>query len=489
MSKFSAANYQDYLNSLTELNPDERNFTPIESLELDGVSCNYSKVYILIDNSGSTSGNMGAMYGFSRRGGLRGRSEVLTPEVQPESQPEVKKTKHISLAEYEAASLVLSYLSKLNFTSPGVSLKISGFSSNVQNGLEVEIRGLFEFADIAENLPNIMPYPEFHGTSLSPSLSEITEIDNSLLVIITDGRISDIELTSEVLTSFRQQLEENRKTLDIITIGAGSISVGIEAERPIRADVLCGRQLRERFTRASSSTSMHLSECNIEYLESLSLFKTTFGKSTYSGAYGDYSDLNRKLQCFFTGVDCDLLLLFRHVKDGEYILASEDEKFNYSVFIDSELDGMEFQTSTLVKRGNSILRIKDGSESSYLCIPQSLVSITRLNNGRFQLSSDVQQYKELIIGSKSLYVESNEPNIFWKGRDYQRDLMNYYEDSPPGEYIYFFDDLYFEIRKINNCEYIVTNVIGEVRRYFYGSLDEIHVEMRGDGEYAVYPVN
>ncbi len=172
----------------------------------------YKQVVFIIDVSASVT------YGYN---GIQHPSTPLKPgEI---------KTKHVLLAELEAASLVLDALSQSQ-RNKETKLYLVDFSSATHHQPD-EFPRIMSTSDdwkrIAANLPEHLPYPSGGSTCLAPAVWAVAEKINqgdTLLVILTDGQASDARDAANSLEALKKKLEESGSKLDIMAIGAGSLA-------------------------------------------------------------------------------------------------------------------------------------------------------------------------------------------------------------------------------------------------------------------------
>jgi hypothetical protein len=294
--------FADYLEEIRKEGGDIREYTFNSDLKiLAGAYLNYSvkNIIVAFDMSASTK--------FESHNLDRHGNKIERP---------ANATKHIALAQAEALSLVFKYLAQTN--SNDAKLYLTGFSLNAQRPVGIAFPYTlnldYNLNDLAKDLPNKLPYPQFDGTYLTGALREVLKasesitMGNTLFVIVTDGQTSDAEKTSEllkeVITKFTGDTIHFR--FDILTIGAGSILD--KSTKIVRdAGLTQVRSRSERFSDFShvSSNSPYFggAQCNRGYLELLSSLKSTHGKGQYGGAYKDYEDLQLILSNYFADLD------------------------------------------------------------------------------------------------------------------------------------------------------------------------------------------
>jgi hypothetical protein len=331
-------------------------------------------------------------------------------ELAQNDQQEQVKTKHISLAQAEGLARIFKILSLTE--NNNTNLFLLSFSNDIQLPVGIAMPHVVaqakDYAHIARNLCQILPRPSFGGTSLAPALERAVlvmqkaALGNTLLIIVTDGQTSDPQPTARLLNDLSKNLEAAGKILDIFAVGAGSIITShvVPVVRHIGFE-----SYNDRFSNFShvsgSSASFSANECNMGYLQSLTNFKTLFGRGAYEGAYLNYSALNEKFIDFLTDEKDMSNGLYIQRKSGKWwsakshqykiaqaALLSDEKIINY------EKDQVK---ATIIKLDDptlskNIIKVTDrqGVTRFYLCAPKHLLEFD-VDSGVLTTSSqDIQ---------------------------------------------------------------------------------------------------
>ncbi len=222
------------------------------------------------------------------------------------------ETKHVSLAQFEALCLVFAYLAQSQMDHS--SLFLSSFSGTIafpNIGFPHNVVRASEYAKIADNLEHILPRPEEGCTYLAPNLKRLIGMEqpltcscqDTLVIIVTDGEVSDASETGKYLNDLSRHLSVNGKRLDMLVIGAGSLGSKVEDLSTLFGNAMSLiDRADERGQKLCATTQVQDGKCKTEYLASLVNFKSVpFGRGIFAGAYDHYEDLNRALFGFFSG--------------------------------------------------------------------------------------------------------------------------------------------------------------------------------------------
>lgn len=304
------------------------------------------------------------------------------------------KTKHISLAQAEGLSRIFSILSHTD--SSDLNLFLLSFSSSLQEPVGInlphKINNAKDFVDIAKNLNKILAKPSFRDTLLAPALeyaiTQMKKLDpaDTLLIIVTDGQTKDGKETARLLIDYSRYLQDSSKNLDIFTVGAGSI---LKSQVDFVKVNFGFEEYSTRFSDFCHLTGEHANfsanQCNMGYLQSLSNFKTLFGRGAYEGAFLDYSALESKFINFISDKNDTSNALYIQANDqgkwwpakdhqysiAEASLSSSEQIINY------ERNKVLVSISKLEDPvlNKNIIKVTDQYNRSrfYLCAPKYLL--------------------------------------------------------------------------------------------------------------------
>lgn len=387
--------FSEYLKKLEAEKHAVREYTFNSDLKiLEGNYANYSvkNIIVAFDMSGSTE--------LTKQDYDRQGNKIIRP---------VNATKHIALAQAEALSLVLKYLAKTN--SNDAMLYLTGFSLTAQQPLVISFPQPINYAsdltEIANNLPNILPYPQFDGTYLTSALQEVLKVSSSinmghtLFIIVTDGQTSDSDKTSALLKDVIMKFTGNadsRFRFDILSIGAGSIID--KSNKIIDANSTKIFSTAERFSNFSHvySSNSHFggAQCNRGYLELLTSLKSPLGKGQYGGAFKDYEELQEILSGFFANLDNGAHKLFIEADNGGFWHAKDWQLNVLEQFLSSGhppvksfYSSRDFEVEIKIssKTGLITMTNQKGVKRRCLWLDSSHISAVQREDGAFDISS------------------------------------------------------------------------------------------------------
>lgn len=363
--------------------------------------------------------------------GLSGPVPLQDPADPPSVVVAVEdphQTKHPILAEAEGLALALKWLS---LTGIGPSnLFLLAFDSDIrlpQGGIGFPhfVTQADEYVRIANGLETILPVTG-GGTSLAPALRRAIDTSagdpgNTLLFVVTDGQTSDASQTDALLAAWATNLTSAGFTLDVFTIGAGSIVS--QAESAVTVTVtddrfVFGQTRTSHFSHVSGgSASFSGAQCNDGYLKALTNYRSrNGGKGRYSGAYRDYGDLQRALCDFFTGRDDGAHALWVQSDVGHFWPPKSHQWDAVATFLDQGTGVNAYAydkasvTLTLRKEevAGGLLRATDVYHQGryYLYEPANKLTVAPLANGTFQLTST-----DPTVQARIDHINGNAPSI------------------------------------------------------------------------------
>ncbi len=413
-----SAHFQEYLNSLSRAGAParEREFnSQLVPLAGDYSQYQVDNVFVLFDTSGSTQ--FASHTGRNRGGGGGGRFSSSSSSLLEDPIITGVQTKHIALAQLEGLSLALKYLAQTPIQN--AHFYLVGFSSTAQRSQQLEFPQLIQtaqmFQTIAETLPEIMPKPQFQGTLLGNGLEEIlhssVQPGNSLLILVTDGQTNDALLTAQLLSRLSSRVTEEGRSghrFDILTIGAGSITANLLSESSSRSEARRNQPMTAAarqscfLTRGRSAGS----ECDLDYLESLTAFVSPLGKGRYSGAYGDYSDLNKVLSSFFSGEGEGSYCLFiqSDVKGRLWPARSYQYRFINEFLSQESHDGLyvynhdQYKVNIQKNALSGLIQVTDEAQQtrSYLWEQASQLIVQQHEDGTVRVTSQNPEIQKII---------------------------------------------------------------------------------------------
>lgn len=302
------------------------------------------------------------------------------------------KTKHISLAQAEGLARIFNILAHTK--NDDSELFLLSFSSSVQDPVNISvphhISSAQAFADIAQNLSNILPQPNFGGTRLSPALSVAfshinkSPADDTLLIVVTDGQTDDSNKTSLLLAEYSKRLGNCGKRFDIFAVGAGSIATANNYYIETRGFQRYGER-HSNFSHVSGNHPTYSgSECNMGYLQGLVNFKTLLGRGAYEGAYLDYSALVNKFMDFLIGKDDTANGLYVQGDNGKWWAPKSHQYLLAEYFLSQEQDQVKYDRDTIKANvykisdpilSKNIIKVvgEYGPGRYYLCAPKNLL--------------------------------------------------------------------------------------------------------------------
>ncbi len=392
---------KDYCASLGEdgLPAQQRTFDPkLQFLIPDGAEGDALKaamvtlknVCVLYDVSGSTydlgGGGGGSRFGgggrFSRGcGGGRfagADAESLSASLVPDAkaaEPVGAKTKPIFLAEAEALSLLLKALPHTGMGASNFYLLPFDSSPRMPIGISFPqpVSDPKEYDKLAANLDNILPHSG-GGTSLAPALSLMMAelgkcaLEDTLLVIVTDGQTDDAERSGRLLSELAAGFTAKSRRLDVLTIGAGSIVS--ESQPGIALGVSDEGRLmlsKTRFSHFSHVAGGHHSysgaQCNDAYLKALTLFKSENGGGRYCGAYRDYRDMMQTTLELLSGTNDGSYTLWVQGGVGSFWVPKSHQ---WDIIKDYKANGTEGADYAYNKSGVVVTVSKDPSAGGLL---------------------------------------------------------------------------------------------------------------------------
>lgn len=350
----------------------------------DNINYTTTDIFVIIDVSGSTND-------------LGGRNRV---RGQQTDIPTVTKTKPVIMAELDGCAIILSYLT---LCTPDSNLYLMSFDSVLNMSDEYPIK----LSDLSlTNLPNLIKYTQ-GGTHLSCATNKVLEIiskniDNTLIIIITDGQTDDPDETIKSLINISNILNLNEKRLDIFTIGAGTINTSLTYSNRIQPPLLVGNQRQIYYSHIMRGGTYHSSaQCNMGYLQALTEFKTfRFGRGKYSGAYLDYDDLQKACYQFLSGEDdgMDVLWIESDIKGYFY----SPKSHQYDILTDYLMNGNKNYSKNgvivTIDKIDDIIYVTDeyGKGRYYLYVPKKDIVVIHYKDFLWKIETDDEKIKKLI---------------------------------------------------------------------------------------------
>ena len=305
------------------------------------------EVDIILDTSGSTN-NVGG------RGGRF--NNILTPTIGVHI--EEIKTKPIYIAEMEGLSHMLVFLSN-KFNLVGKHFKIGSFDTkcNIEFNKKIESnKELYDYAGVLESKLT----KQFGSTNLTEAITDtVTDYKkNTLLIILSDGRPDNAMSVIEKMDFLTNQFKKNNKKHYVFTVGAGSISDSVDG---MKTSYSCRGFRNTGYNNNSALKSLNSSggECDKKFLEFISE-KGFFG--SYSGTYGDYSDLKEGFTRYI-----DYIQKFKELNQKKWNINIDKSLVELSPKVQQcmeslRLSGRDYGLVFDEQRGYYIYSYGDGSE-------------------------------------------------------------------------------------------------------------------------------
>jgi hypothetical protein len=242
--------------------------------------CIWEQIVVLIDSSGSTnnSNNKNRVNKMERK-----RSGFL----EDIENQDIVNTKPIIIAEEEGISHILVFLAN-TYNMTNVKFILANFDDDCHIARNITLTLSQELYLYASELDKLMN-KNFTSTNLTKAINTVLEdcTKNTLLIIASDGRPDSPISVLDELDIVVDKFKRFNKTLDIFTVGAGSIQ---ECENGRVNSNSCRGS---RNTNLDNSSAIKILgnglECDKVFLEYISEKSTRCGG--YAGAYDNYSDL------------------------------------------------------------------------------------------------------------------------------------------------------------------------------------------------------